>query len=150
MGPRPKNWCQTVVLKAISVAVPSFKHSCTCTAHKAAKVHGSRIDDYCTAVNGTETKTNLVPTGLYSVCHQMRVQVIDKLLPPEAVIAAANPDLGGGDPGNTNAAIHDPPGGSVTRPDPPGGGLTAGDPPVGGIVICCPGPRSQNRKQQQK
>lgn len=64
MGPRPKSWCNNVVLNAIQVSVPAFKHSCTSTAHKATTVHGSRIDEYCTAINGT--KTTLLPTGMYS------------------------------------------------------------------------------------
>ena len=133
MGPRQKNWCQTVVLKAIRVAVPAFQHSCTCTAHKALKIRGSRVDEYCTAKNGTRTATTLIPDQYYSICYRMKTQVIDKLLPAEAVITAGNNNT------NTAAVRPEPPG----RPDPPGGvGVTAAninsDPPgvvVGGIML---------------
>ena len=101
MGPRPKNWCQTVVLKAIRVAVPAFQHSCTCTAHKALKIHGSLIDEYCTAKNGTKTTTTLIPDQYYSICYRMKTQVIDdafKKRDREAAAAAAATN------NNTNAA----------------------------------------------
>ena len=76
MGPRIKNWCQAVVLKAISVAHPAFKHSCSSScSHKASIVRGSLIDKYCTAVNGTTA--TLIPTGQYKICHSLRYHIID-------------------------------------------------------------------------
>ena len=74
MGRRPKNWCQIGIVQAIKAAVPGFTHKCTCTAHLAVYVCGSRIDEYCKAVNGT--KTNLLPTGQYLKCSRMKNEVI--------------------------------------------------------------------------
>ena len=67
-----------IVLKAIKVAVPGFKHKCTCTSHKAVIVCTSRINKYCVAVNGTTT--NLLATGQYSMCHQLAINVIKRKL----------------------------------------------------------------------
>ena len=73
-----KNKCQPIVLNAIKVAVPGFKHKCTCTSHKPVIVCTSRINKYCVAVNGTTT--NLLPTGQYSICHQLAINVIKRKL----------------------------------------------------------------------
>ena len=78
MGRRPKNWCQIGIVKAIQDAVPGFTHKCTCTPHNAVYVPGSRLDEYCMAVNGT--KTNLLCTGQYKICREMVVNVFDKTL----------------------------------------------------------------------
>ena len=78
MGRRPKNWCQIGIVKAIQDAVPGFTHKCTCTAHLAVYVRGSRLDEYCIEVNGR--KTNLLPTGQYLICSRMKNQVIDDIL----------------------------------------------------------------------
>ena len=108
MGPRQKNWCQTIVLKAIEAVVPGFEHSCTRgTCHKAVIVHGSTIDEYCTAVNGTSTKTTLLPTGQYKICRNLKYHNIDT--------AAATI------PGNAASTIPDP-GTRPDRPDLPGVG----------------------------
>ena len=72
----PKNKCNPVVVAAIQVAVPGFTHICNCTSHKAVIVDGSWIDGYCTAVNGT--KTNLLRTGQYQICHNLKYQVIKR------------------------------------------------------------------------
>ena len=78
MGRRPDNWCQIGIVKAIKKAVPGFNHKCTCTAHLAVYVRGSRVNQYCKAVNGT--KSDLLPTGKYRICREMAVNVFDKTL----------------------------------------------------------------------
>ena len=78
MGPRHKNWCQTNVVEAIQKVVPGFNHSCTSTSHKAVYVPGSLLDEYCMAVNGT--KTNLLRTGQYKICRNLKYHVIKRKL----------------------------------------------------------------------
>ena len=139
-----KNRCQTIVLNAIEAAIPWFKHLCTRTSHKAVFVHGSMIDEYCTVVNGTSTKTTLLPTGQYEICRNLKYHDIDTntntnnltaAIPKNGNAAASN--------NNTNAAILNPPGVTVANNN------TKANPPVSAAVVllCCPGPRSQNRKQ---
>ena len=104
-----KNRCDPIVLNAIRAVIPGFNHSCTSTSHKAVFVCGSSIDEYCIAVNGT--KTNLLPTGQYKICHSLKYHAID--------------------------AIPDRPANAAARPDPPGGNS---DPPVSSSVgLCCHG-----------
>ena len=71
-----KNKCKPFVVAAIKAAVPGFIHSCTRSTHKAVCVPGSLIDEYCMAVNGT--KTNLLRTGQYQICHNLKYQVIKR------------------------------------------------------------------------
>ena len=79
MGRRNKNWCKTDVLAAIRVAVPGFNHKCnTSTDHNAVYVPGNLLDEYCMAVNGT--KTNLLRTGQYKICRNLKYHVIDETL----------------------------------------------------------------------
>ena len=75
-----KNHCESVVLEAIRAAYPAFKHKCTSTSHKAVFVCGSSIDEYCIAVNGT--KTNLLPTGQYKICRNLKYHAIDAIHDP--------------------------------------------------------------------
>ena len=88
--PAKINCCDNVVVDAITAVVPGFKHSCISrkSRHKASKVLGSRLDDYCTVKNGRRTRTTLNPHEYYSICYRMRTKVIDEVLPP----AAGGPD----------------------------------------------------------
>ena len=154
-----KNRCETVVLNAIEAVIPGFKHkhSCTRTCHKAVVVLGCSIDEYCTAINGTVTKTTLLPTSQYKICRNLKYHDIDNMVrdpPPAGVgvtagnnstnntnnnVAAANNNT------NTNAASNPDPGTAIgggvdttvaaaaSRPNPPGG--VGGPGVVGGILI---------------
>ena len=134
-----KNRCDPIVLNAIRAVIPGFNHSCTSTTHKAVFLCGSSIDEYCIAVNGT--KTNLLPSGQYKICRNLKYHAID---------AIPDPPPGG----NTTAGgvTADPPGGggvtTASGADPPVVGATIpGDPPggvVGGIML----PRTANIKQE--
>ena len=73
-----RNKCNPVVLAAIKAAVPGFIHACTRSTHKAVYVPGSLLDEYCMAVNGT--KTNLLCTGQYKICRNLKYHVIDETL----------------------------------------------------------------------
>ena len=73
-----RNKCNPVVVAAIQAVVLGFTHKCNCTLHKEVYVPGSLLDEYCMAVNGT--KTNLLGTGQYQICHNLAFNVIKRKL----------------------------------------------------------------------
>ena len=71
-----KNECR-VVSNAIKAVVPGFQHKCNTSRHNALRVLGSRIDECCTAMNGTRTTTTLIPDQLYPICYRMNQVIIN-------------------------------------------------------------------------